>query len=238
MVQAIFFDLFETLITERETRNKYGISIRKELNINKTEFDRIWAELEQDRFKGIINFNEALCILCERTHVLIDDAKIDQIAAKRIEAKSAPLKGVEQRIVESLEKIRATNIKIGLISNCTAEEVVEWERSLLAQQFNDVIFSFQVGLLKPDPGIYLLACRRLSVEPADSLFVGDGSSNELMGALQVGMTPCWASWYHRLWPQSHPYIVKSREASKHFREFRDISALVEGVVGGHVRPNV
>ena len=43
--------------------------------------------------------------------------------------------------------------------------------------------------MKPDPPIYAETCRRLSVEPADCLYVGDGSDRELTGALEVGMTP-------------------------------------------------
>jgi len=44
-----------------------------------------------------------------------------------------------------------------------------------------------VGLSKPDPRIYQLACERLEVEPNDCMFVGDGANDELAGAQQVGM---------------------------------------------------
>ena len=51
------------------------------------------------------------------------------------------------------------------------------------------VFSCSVGLKKPDPRIYAAACRKLNVEPADCLYVGDGSDLELTGALKAGMTP-------------------------------------------------
>lgn len=41
--------------------------------------------------------------------------------------------------------------------------------------------------MKPDPAIYLLACRRLGVAPEDCVFVGDGGDRELEGAAAVGM---------------------------------------------------
>lgn len=50
------------------------------------------------------------------------------------------------------------------------------------------VFSCSVGLRKPDPRIYLLACEELGVEPAEALFVGDGDNDELAGAERVGMT--------------------------------------------------
>ncbi|HEY8030652.1 MAG TPA: HAD family hydrolase, partial [Gaiellaceae bacterium] len=48
-------------------------------------------------------------------------------------------------------------------------------------------FSSAVGLRKPDPQIYRLACERLGVEPHESVFVGDGGNDELAGAERVGM---------------------------------------------------
>jgi putative hydrolase of the HAD superfamily len=50
------------------------------------------------------------------------------------------------------------------------------------------ILSCDVGMKKPDSGIYLLACERLGVEPGECLFIGDGDSRELTGATNVGMT--------------------------------------------------
>ena len=44
-----------------------------------------------------------------------------------------------------------------------------------------------VGLKKPDSNIYNLACEQLGVEPGECLYFGDGDSNELSGASQLGM---------------------------------------------------
>jgi putative hydrolase of the HAD superfamily len=46
----------------------------------------------------------------------------------------------------------------------------------------------QVGRCKPDPALYLAACRRLGLDPADCLYVGDGGSQELTGAQRAGLT--------------------------------------------------
>ena len=40
---------------------------------------------------------------------------------------------------------------------------------------------------KPDPQIYYLACEQLGVEPNECLYIGDGDSDELSGASQLGM---------------------------------------------------
>ena len=62
-----------------------------------------------------------------------------------------------------------------------------WGETELHGLFDSELFSCDVGLRKPDPRIYLLACEQLGVEPAEALFVGDGANDELAGADRVGM---------------------------------------------------
>jgi putative hydrolase of the HAD superfamily len=50
-----------------------------------------------------------------------------------------------------------------------------------------IVYSHEVGLSKPDPGIYLLTCRRLAVEPETVVFLDD-SEIAVRGAAEVGMT--------------------------------------------------
>jgi putative hydrolase of the HAD superfamily len=58
----------------------------------------------------------------------------------------------------------------------------------IAPLLDATVFSVEVGRCKPDPLIYLEACRRLRVAPQECLYVGDGGSRELTGAAAVGMT--------------------------------------------------
>ena len=53
--------------------------------------------------------------------------------------------------------------------------------------FDATVISGDVGMHKPQPEIYLLACERLEVEPADAVFVDDLREN-CAGAEAVGMT--------------------------------------------------
>ena len=59
---------------------------------------------------------------------------------------------------------------------------------MFAPLIESPVFSCSVGLKKPDHRIYEVACRGLNVEPADCLYVGDGSDRELTGAVEAGMT--------------------------------------------------
>ena len=69
-----------------------------------------------------------------------------------------------------------------------SEDVPEiWDETPFRGLFDSTVFSCAVGLRKPDPRIYRLACEELEVEPAEALFVGDGANDELAGAEAVGM---------------------------------------------------
>lgn len=80
-----------------------------------------------------------------------------------------------------------TRCSTGILSNSF---VGSSERREQAHHFclygDEVIYSDNVGLLKPDPRIYLLMCERLRVDPADVFFVDDLQKN-VDAARAVGM---------------------------------------------------
>ena len=90
--------------------------------------------------------------------------------------------------LSTLEELRRRGHLLGMISVCTQEVPQVWEETPLGREFDAAIFSCEVGVSKPDPRIYEIACERLGVEPGECLFVGDGANDELPGAERVGMT--------------------------------------------------
>ncbi|HEY5335395.1 MAG TPA: HAD family phosphatase [Mycobacteriales bacterium] len=51
---------------------------------------------------------------------------------------------------------------------------------------DDLVYSHEVHLAKPDPAIYLVACNRLGVEPGEAVFVDDRPEN-VDAAAELGM---------------------------------------------------
>jgi putative hydrolase of the HAD superfamily len=74
-----------------------------------------------------------------------------------------------------------------LITVCSEDVPDVWSETVFADVFDATVFSCSVGLRKPDPRIYRIACEELDVEPEDAVFVGDGANDELAGAERVGM---------------------------------------------------
>jgi epoxide hydrolase-like predicted phosphatase len=88
-------------------------------------------------------------------------------------------------MVEAVRGVRSGGLKTGLVSNSWS--VGHYDRDLLAELFDEVVISAEVGLHKPQPEIYLLAAERVGAEPRACLFLDDLREN-CEGAEAVGMT--------------------------------------------------
>lgn len=97
-----------------------------------------------------------------------------------------------------LQKLKGSGYFIGLISNCSSEEVTVFKESSLYPFFDVVILSYEVGMMKPESSIYLECLHRLNCSANECLFVGDGGSDELNGANKVGMKSIQALWYKNI----------------------------------------
>lgn len=197
MVQAVFFDLFETLITEWEGNQKKATYSVKELGLDEAFYKREWSLRRDRRMNGsFTDHQSALRDILKSNSMPINEDVIDMIHKQRVHVKSVPFENINQDILTTLNKLREMKIKIGLISNCAPEEVEAWNTSPLVKLVDDVVFSYQVKQSKPYAEIYLTACGNLKVSPQDCIFIGDGGSNELQGAKDVGMKSFQATWFY------------------------------------------
>ncbi|MFC6015127.1 HAD family hydrolase [Plantactinospora solaniradicis] len=105
----------------------------------------------------------------------------------RIEAVRADTR-LRPEAVTVLRALRHRGARIALVSDCTHELPAFLPQLPVAPLLDVRVFSVEVGRCKPDPAIYLAACRGLGVAPVDCLYVGDGGSQELTGAVRAGMS--------------------------------------------------
>jgi putative hydrolase of the HAD superfamily len=92
--------------------------------------------------------------------------------------------GPDEEMVGAVRAAHAAEIKTGLISNSWGLGI--YDRAPV-DLFDVSVISGEVGLHKPQPEIYELACERLGVEPSQAVFVDDLREN-CAGAEAVGMT--------------------------------------------------
>lgn len=189
--RAVVFDLFGTLVDYLEV-DKYWHAleeIARTLSLPPEDFLAQWRQTFDLRMVGgfpslATNYRE----VCRTLGVVPDEEQIEAAVQKRINFTRITLTPREDA-VPTLETLKTKGYELGLISDCSLEVPMLWEKTPFAALIDVPVFSCAVGLKKPDPQIYHLACEKLGAGPRDCLYVGDGSSDELAGASKIGMHP-------------------------------------------------
>ena len=98
-----------------------------------------------------------------------------------------------------LSSLRSRGLKTGLVANSWPDPARllrgDVEAFGLADQFDTMVFSEEVGFRKPQPEIFLHALGQLGVEPENAMFVGDRLDTDVQGAARVGMATVQALWF-------------------------------------------
>lgn len=188
---AVIFDLFGTLSHNFSTRGYEDtlVEMASVLSLPSDEFRRVWFETSKERNTGLSQDCQGdVELICRRLEVQPEEGQIGlaaQIRLDYIRQVMMPQPGA----LEVLSCLREEGYGTGLISDCTHEIPVIWPETPFASLIDVAVFSCSVGLRKPDPRIYQLAAGQLEVPPEQCLYIGDGGSQELSGALKVGMHP-------------------------------------------------
>ena len=189
--QAVIFDLFGTLI-DTSSRTEYE-KILGEMSVilsaPRQEFTQLWFDTFNLRTTGVLKSPEGnIDYVCRQLGVSFTDTQLKQASRIRFNFTVDSLKPRPDTL-KTLGFLRVNGYKIGLISDCSTEVPTAWKDTPLAAMIDVPVFSCVAGVKKPDPRIYRMALEILGVEAKDCLYIGDGSSQELSGALKVGMSP-------------------------------------------------
>ena len=188
---TFLFDLFFTLVTFESHVYKHEI---ERLNITMEIWER--AVIESGAYLGHITEPMALMrdfVRC--AGISIGEEELRALCEGRMARVREIVTNVRPEVLDTLRALKERGHRLCLVSNADAIDVLPWADSPLAPLFDEVIFSCDVHLQKPDPAIYLLAASRMGVKPEGCVFVGDGGSNELAGAKAVGMRTVQARWF-------------------------------------------
>jgi putative hydrolase of the HAD superfamily len=106
------------------------------------------------------------------------------VAARDLMALVAAAVEPRPEMLAAIGRIRAQGLKAGAVTNNWIGE--EPGMSALAPHFDVMIESSVVGIRKPDPAIFHLACERLAIAPREAVFLDDIGTN-LKAARALGM---------------------------------------------------
>lgn len=171
-------------------------------------FNRYETEhgLPKDFIRGINATNPETNAWAKLESNEIDVTRFDELFAEEARAKGHEVRGqdilallsgdVRPEMVHALKTIKqqipvaciTNNVKNagtgpGMASNAERAQAVADVMAL----FDIVIESSKVGIRKPNPEIYKIACREMNVEPADAVFLDDLGIN-LKPAKALGMS--------------------------------------------------
>ena len=86
----------------------------------------------------------------------------------------------------------ASKYPLTIISNGFKEvQYYKLEHSGLAPYFTHTLISEEVGINKPQPGIFEIALQRNGITANEALMIGDSYSSDIAGAKAIGIDQIW-----------------------------------------------
>ena len=195
-IQAVIYDMYETLVTQFCSPLYYGTQIAENLGLSPAEFLPGWRATEEARATGKLTFEETMGRLM-KAHGIYTPETHREVVDKRIAIQADCFRHLHPGILPMLSGLKARGIRIGLITNCFSEEAKLIRESRLFPYFDAPCLSWELGVRKPAPAIYRTCLRRLGIAPENCLYVGDGGSFELETARSLGLQAVQATWYRQ-----------------------------------------
>lgn len=185
---TVIFDLFGTLVAapSRSDRTAAVHALSASTETSASAVDEYLDESWMARHDGSLPDVDSL-VADLMKHVGSSASPSRVAAAWR--SLATPRLVPDRSVSAMLTNLRANGIRIGLISDASAEIAEAWPSGRLAQEIDHAVFSCTSRAVKPSAVLYREALGRLDAHPDETLYVGDGGGDELSGAQEVGMTP-------------------------------------------------
>ncbi len=168
MIKAILFDMVDVLIFKKD-------------NYSPKTSDQINA----DNIEKLFNH--------------LDDQKLISDVKEKLKLNDEEIKRAVRLMPEKYEKFEnlwnflpelRKKYKMAIINNGNAVALKYWKEKFDFSVFDYFINSAEEKIKKPDPKIFLLACKRLGVKPEECLFMDDSLEN-IESAKKLGMETIW-----------------------------------------------
>lgn len=208
MFRGVIFDLFHTL-TGPDLRLAEYPKTNEVLGIDDDTWQRASIATRGWRLTGSVRDPfEIVRRMADVIDATLPDDLVAKGAAARVKRSAFALGTVPPSNIALLRRLRADGLRLGLISNLDAADVVGWQTCALAGCFDVELLSCEIGLAKPDPAIYALCLEKLGLAGKECLYVGDGAGNELVGARAAGChTLLFTGMIEGLWPDRIPALA-------------------------------
>ncbi len=170
MIKCIIFDCFGVLSSDG------WLAFRQQYLVPDSDADHEAIRLNRQSDAGLLTPEDFV-------HDVANLAQVDQKEAVRVINQShVP----NDELFIYIRDVLKPNYKIGLLSNAGSNHLADlflpWQVGL----FDAVTFSFELGVVKPDPLMYETIAAKLGLLPEECLFIDD-REGFVAGALASGM---------------------------------------------------
>lgn len=207
-IKAVTFDLWETLLFERDgdserrtaarclnlvkVLNRFGLKVTVEqlssaLQKTISSLLAIW-----DTNKDVTHMDQLRLIVKHASEgtVSLKEEWVDDLSSAYVSPIIDVPPYLNPNVREVLAWIKSRNMRIGLVCN-TGLTPGSGLRKLLSNEgiihyFDLLIYSDEVGIRKPDPEIFNLVAQKLSLKPYEIVHVGDNLKSDVCGAKNAG----------------------------------------------------
>ena len=193
---AVVFDLYDTLVhVDFASRAAHNKDISQILGVTVEEFKSAWETTSADSNRGIIKSTyERFIRIMDILGLSIDPILCNSLADKEHSFLRSATK-VDDKAIKMLLSLKNRGYKTALLTNCSVSVLHTLSSTGLVQYFDCLVFSFEVGQMKPESSIYKLVLEKFKIGIGEAIFVGDGNNQELSGAAAAGLKPIKATWY-------------------------------------------
>tara|TARA_B100000780_G_C21124645_1_gene455929 strand:- start:781 stop:1404 length:624 start_codon:yes stop_codon:yes gene_type:complete len=177
MFDAIIFDLDYTLYDESSYLEKSidSLNIIKKKIVVEYKFRINSKNIIKDILKKYNCYNE------KNSSIIFNNLKKNKVQLK-----------IYKGFIPLFKKLKKSNIKIGILTNGNSIIQKNKIKNLkLKKYFDLIIIAKEAGKEKPHKEAFSLILKKMGSDPKKSLFVGDNSKNDIVGAKSIGMKTLW-----------------------------------------------
>ncbi len=123
--------------------------------------------------------------------------------------------------LDVVTKLRERGIKTAIVTNISEERLDSQKKKIevlgIEGLFDEIVYSGELGIHKPDKRIFEHAAKCLNVKTEECVFVGDDPESDAQGAKDAGMEVVWIdTWGHgNLFPDD-PRIHRVQSVLEYF----------------------